>query len=71
MKIIRILDNEEAVAELDGVEKEVNLMLIENIKVGEYVMVHAGFAIQRVDREEVEETLKVLREYSDKLSQIR
>jgi hydrogenase expression/formation protein HypC len=70
MKIIEI-KGEEAVVELEGFQKEINISLMEDIKIGEYVMVHAGFAIQRIDASEIEETLEVLREYSDKMDSIR
>ncbi len=58
-KIIEISD---IMAKVDvaGVRKEVNLMLMENPGIGDYVIVHAGFAIQKVDEEEALETLKII-----------
>ncbi len=50
------------VAELSGVEREVSLLLLPEAEVGEYVLVHAGYAIARVDQEEAEETLQLLRD---------
>ena len=44
--------------ELGGVVREVGLQLLEGAAVGDYVLVHAGFAIQKVDRREAEETLE-------------
>jgi hydrogenase expression/formation protein HypC len=41
-----------------GIVREVNVMLVE-ARVGEYVLVHAGYAIQMIDREEAEETLRL------------
>jgi len=61
MRIVS-LEGERATAEADGVTREVDTMLIENPKLGEYVLVHAGFAIERVDEEEAEKTLELLRE---------
>jgi len=61
MKIVS-LEGEKATTEADGVTREVDVMLIESPMVGEYVLVHAGFAIQRVDEEEAEKTLDLLRE---------
>lgn len=49
-----------AKVDVAGTRKEVNLMLVENPKIGDYVIVHAGFAIQRVDEEEALETLKII-----------
>jgi hydrogenase expression/formation protein HypC len=60
-KIIEI-DNSMAVIDVAGVKGEVSLLLIEDPKVGEYVLVHAGFAIQKMDEKEAMESLKVLRE---------
>jgi len=50
------------VVELSGVKREVSLMLLPEAEVGEYVLVHAGYAIARVDQEEAEETLRLLRD---------
>jgi hydrogenase expression/formation protein HypC len=51
-----------AKVDMDGIVIEVNIMLIENLEVDDYVLVHTGFAIQRYDRSEAEETLRLLRE---------
>ena len=50
------------VFEYGGVLKEVNLQLLDDISEGEYILVHAGFAIERIDENEAEETLKLMRE---------
>lgn len=60
----RILEVHGGVASVDfggGVLREVNVALVE-AKVGEYVLVHAGYAIQVVDRKEAEETLRLWNE---------
>ena len=62
MKIISI-DGTNSVAEIDGVRREASLMLLdEEIAVGDYVIVHAGFAISRLDEAEALETLDLMRE---------
>ena len=62
MKIIS-RDGDAIVAEIDGVQKEASLMLLgEEAKPGDYVIVHAGFAISRLDQAEAEETLRLMRE---------
>jgi len=53
------------VAEIDGVKRQVSMMYVPEAEVGDYVLVHAGFAIGRVDAEEAAKTLELLREYSD------
>lgn len=51
------------VAEMDGVRREASLlMLADPVKLGDYVIVHAGFAISRLDAAEAEETLQLMRE---------
>lgn len=59
MKVIEI-DGEFGDAELGGVKRKVNLQLLPETKIGDYVIVHAGFAIQKLDREDAEETLRLL-----------
>lgn len=61
MKVIKV-DGSNAVVELGGVKKGINMGLLDNVKVGEYVIVHAGFAIQKVDEKEAKETLELLKE---------
>ncbi len=60
-RITRI-ENNMATIDVDGVRREASLLLLEDAKVGEYVIVHAGFAIQRIDESAARETLKFLRE---------
>lgn len=60
----KVLEVQGEVAKVDfgqGVAREVNVMLVD-ARVGEYVLVHAGYAIQVVDQEAAEESLKLWRE---------
>ena len=62
MKIVS-RDGDSVVAEVDGVQREASVMLLgEDVSVGDYVIVHAGFAISRLDEEYAEETLRLMRE---------
>ncbi len=62
MKIIS-REGDNIVAEVDGVRKEASVMLLdEELAVGDYVIVHAGFAISRLDPEYAEETLRMMKE---------
>jgi hydrogenase expression/formation protein HypC len=63
-RITRIEDNM-ATIDVDGVQREASLLLLEDAKVGEYVIVHAGFAIQKIDESAAQETLRFLREAVD------
>jgi len=62
MQIIEISDDS-VIAEIDGVRREASLLMLgEPVQVGDYVIVHAGFAIARIDPVEAEETLRMMRE---------
>ena len=52
------------VVELSGIQRKVSFMLLPEGNVGDYVLVHAGFAIQVIDKKEAEETNALLREMS-------
>jgi hydrogenase expression/formation protein HypC len=56
------IDGATGMAQAAGVRREVSLTLVEGVAIGDYVLVHAGFAIQRVDEKRAEETLKLLGE---------
>jgi hydrogenase expression/formation protein HypC len=61
MKVLEI-DGSNAVVELGGVKKSISMGLLDDVKVGEYVIVHAGFAIQKIDDKEAVETIEILKE---------
>jgi hydrogenase expression/formation protein HypC len=61
MKIIRIM-GDEGLVESSGLKRKANFSLIKNPKIGEYVLLHAGFAIERIKEKEARKTLKALRE---------
>ncbi len=53
------------VAELDGARYDVNLSLVEEPAVGDYLIVHAGFAIEKLDREEADARLALFKEWGE------
>lgn len=55
-KLISIEGNE-ALGQVRGMKKKIRIDLIEDVKVGDFVLVHAGFAINKIDKEYAEETL--------------
>jgi len=61
VKVIAIEDDM-GVVELGGVTRQASLMLVPETKVGDYVLLHAGFAIQRLNEEEAQETLRLFAE---------
>ena len=56
------IEDEMATIDVDGVTRKASLLLVEDARVGDYVIVHAGFAIRKVDEEAAQESLKYLRE---------
>ena len=60
MRVITI-EGDVAICEIDGVRREASLMMVDGIAVNDYVLIHAGFAIERIDEEEAEETLRQMR----------
>jgi hydrogenase expression/formation protein HypC len=60
-RIIKI-ENQVATIDADGIQRNASLLLLEDAGVGDYVIVHAGFAIHKIDEAEAMESLKLLRE---------
>ena len=56
------IEDEMATIDVDGVKRKASLLLVEDAQVGDYVIVHAGFAIRKIDEEAAQESLKYLRE---------
>ena len=62
MRIVELLDGPYATAEIDGINRRVSLRLLDNVSVGDHVLVHAGFAIEKIEREKALEQLKIMEE---------
>jgi hydrogenase expression/formation protein HypC len=60
-KVVEINDNM-GIIDVAGVRREASLLLLENPRVGDWVIVHAGFAIQKIDEATAQESLRYLRE---------
>ncbi len=60
-KIVEIKDNMGKI-DVAGVQREASLLLLEDPRVGDWVIVHAGFAIQKIDEATAQESLRYLRE---------
>ena len=59
---IKSIDGVEAEAEIGGISRRISLQLTPEARVGDYAIVHTGYAISIMDQEEAEETLKILGE---------
>ena len=60
--LIKSIENTEAEAEIGGITRRISLQLTPEARVGDYVLVHTGYAINILDQKEAEETLNILRE---------
>lgn len=60
--VTEILPDGMAKVSLDGVIKTISVALLDDVAVGEYVILHVGYALTRIDAEEAERTLALLRE---------
>lgn len=56
---VMAINGEEAVLDYGGVKRTANISMLSDVKVGDYVLVHVGYAISKLDEEEALETLKL------------
>ena len=61
-RVIERLAGDDAVVELDGVRKTISLALVDGAAVGDYVIVHVGYALTKLDAEEAAQTLALIAE---------
>ena len=61
MQVVSI-DGETAICEIDGVKREASLMMVEDVQVGDFVLIHAGFAMEKLDQADAEATLELFRQ---------
>ncbi|MEI8393895.1 MAG: HypC/HybG/HupF family hydrogenase formation chaperone [Rhodospirillaceae bacterium] len=61
-RVIELLDNDMATVDLGGVKLAISLALVEEVALDDYVVVHVGYALNKLDREEAEKTLAMLAE---------
>lgn len=75
-KIVELVDEENRIAkvEIGGVRRGVNVGMLDDIKIGDYVLVHVGFAMSKVDEKQAQETLRLLQElgsYQEEFEQFK
>ncbi len=58
-------DGSRAEVTLEGVRKEISLALLEDVEVGDYVLLHVGYALSKVDEAEAEKTLQLFAELGE------
>lgn len=64
-QIVELRDQDLAVVDLAGVKKEISLSLVDDVAVGDYVIVHVGYALNKLDPEEAAKTLALFAEIGE------
>jgi len=62
VKVVEVGPGDSAVVDLGGVRKEISLALLDGVQVGDYVILHVGYALSKLDPEEAERTLALFSE---------
>ena len=65
------INGDTAVVSVGGTEYEASLQLLNDVKIGDYILLHTGFAIQKISEEDAIETLKVFKEFDELNEQIK
>ena len=68
-KVVQKLENDQALVEVGGVHNQVSLMLVDDVTVGDYVIVHVGFAIARLNADEAAKSLALFDEIARQLEE--
>ena len=63
--LIKSINGYQAEADIEGITRQVSIQLTPEVKVGDYVLLHTGYAISVIDEDEAKETLRLLRELSE------
>lgn len=64
-RVVELRENELGVVDLGGVRKEISLALLDDVQAGDYVIVHVGYALSKLDTEEAEATLRMFAEMGE------
>lgn len=65
VRVVEVLEGEMALVDLGGVRKGISLALVDGVREGDYVILHVGYAIQKLDPEEAERTLALFAQVSN------
>ena len=57
VRVVKLLAEATAIVDLDGIRKEISLALVDGVQVGDYVILHVGYALSKLDPEEAARTL--------------
>jgi hydrogenase expression/formation protein HypC len=62
VRVVELKSEECAIVDLSGIRKEISLALVDGVEIGDYVILHVGYALAKLDPEEAERTLALFRE---------
>lgn len=62
VKIVEVLDKDSAIADVGGISRQIAISLVDDVKVGDYVILHVGFALSKLNEEEALKTLTMLKQ---------
>ncbi len=62
VRVVELRGDEMAIVDLGGIRKEISLALVDGVQAGDYVILHVGYALSRLDPEEAERTLALFAE---------
>lgn len=68
MCIKEVLPGKECIAELDGISRKVSLRLLDGVQAGDHVLVHAGYAIEKIDPAAAQEQLHIMEELKQNIT---
>ena len=64
-KVLELHDDNMAIVDISGTQREISLMVLDgDAAVGDYVLIHVGYAIEKIDEEEAQRTLEMFKEIS-------
>jgi hydrogenase expression/formation protein HypC len=68
-RVVEAGPDDQAVVDLDGVRKQISLALVDDVAVGDYVIVHVGYALQKLDIDEAQKTLEMFAQMTQQMTQ--
>ena len=61
VRVVELVGADDAVVDLGGIRKQISLALVDDVAVGDYVILHVGYALAKLDADEAEKTLALFR----------
>ena len=58
-QVITLSDDDRAVVNISGIKREISVALLDNVKIGDFVIVHVGYALSKLNQEEAQKTLQL------------